>query len=66
MAYKELIIRLTHDPEFQGFVKDELIPAMPTVPSYNPSNENVERWKYDSGMREGYLLALQLLGVKNG
>lgn len=65
-VYRDHLKRLHEEVWFQKFIETELLPATPTVPSYNPSADNTERWKYDSAAREGYLMCLEKLGVKNG
>ena len=66
MAYKEFLQQLHEQEWFSRFVKEVLIPGTPSIPTYNPSSDNTERWKYDCAMREGYLECLKNLGVKNG
>lgn len=63
MAYKEQLLRLNQEAWFQKFTETELLAATPQVPAYNPQSDNTDRWKYDSAMREGYLLCLRKLGV---
>ena len=63
MAYEDFVKRLNEEQWFPRFIEDELIPNMPRVPNYNPAQDNTERWKYDSAMREGYRLCLKKLGV---
>lgn len=65
MAYKDFLAQLNSEVWFQKFAEDVLKPSIPEVPTYNPSSDNTERWKYDSAMREGFLLCMSLLGVKN-
>jgi hypothetical protein len=65
VAYKEFLVKLNGEPWFSKFAEDVLKPAIPEVPSYNPREDNTDRWKYDSAMREGFLMCLSLLGVKN-
>jgi hypothetical protein len=36
--------------------------ARPTIPSYSP-NMDKEHWVYSSGMRDGFDLALTMLGI---
>jgi hypothetical protein len=36
--------------------------ARPTIPSYSP-NMDKEYWVYSSGMRDGFDLALTMLGI---
>lgn len=33
----------------------------PSLPKFDPSRDNTDQWKYDSGLREGYLLLLAKL-----
>jgi len=63
MDYKAYLKRLHEEVWFQDFVKDELLPGMPNVQEYNPSQDNTERWKYDCAMREGYRECLRKLGI---
>lgn len=64
MAFKDMIKRLHEDPLFQRFIKEVLIPGAPKVMPFNPSSDNTDQWKYHSGVREGYRLALSEIGVK--
>ena len=64
MAYAEFLKRLTEEVWFNKFVEEEILPDIPRVPPYNPAQDNTERWKYDSGLREGYTLCLRKFGVK--
>lgn len=41
----------------------DLINGVPEIPVYHPGRE-ADEWKYASGLKEGYKLALQHLGVK--
>ena len=65
MAYAEFVKQLHESDWFKKFIEEELLADMPRVPAYNPAEDNTERWKYDSGLREGYLLCLQKFGVKH-
>ena len=65
MAYKDFLIQLNGEEWFKRFAEDVLKANIPEVPTYNPREDNTDRWKYDSAMREGFLLCLNLLGVKN-
>jgi len=64
VAYNEFLKRLNEEAWFQRFIEEEIRPDVPRVPAYNPASDNTERWKYDCGLREGYLLCLRKLGVK--
>ena len=65
MAYKDFLTRLNDEEWFKRFVESELKPAIPQIQTYNPQSDNTERWKYDSALREGFLLCMAKLGVKN-
>jgi hypothetical protein len=64
MATNEFVKQLNEQQWFQTFIEKEVAPDMPQVPSFDPSSDNTERWKYDSAMREGYRLALLKFGVR--
>ena len=66
MRYKEFLVKLREEEWFQRFLAEELIPDIPTLETFNPNSDNTDAWKYGSGVREGYLLCLQKLGVKHG
>ena len=66
MAYKDYLKVLNDELWFKQFIESEVKPNIPQVQAYNPSSDNTERWKYDSGMREGFLMCMTILGVKNG
>lgn len=63
MAYEDFLKQLHGQPWFKEFVKHEVIAGIPSLPSFNPGNPDVERWKYDSGVREGYRQCLTKFGV---
>lgn len=65
MSFNPYLKNLNDELWFQKFVKDELKPGIPEVPRYNPREDNTEVWKYDSALREGYLMCMRKLGVKN-
>ena len=65
MAYNEYLKILNNEEWFTRFVESELKPAIPEVQTYNPHADNTERWKYDCAMREGFLMCMSILGVKN-
>ncbi len=64
MATNDFVKRLNEEIWFQEFIKKEVAPDVPVVPAYDPSNDNTDRWRYDSALREGYLLALLKFGVR--
>lgn len=65
MAFNDYLRILNSDPLFKRFVESELKPKIPEVQTYNPNADNTERWKYDCAMREGFLMCMSILGVKN-
>ena len=60
--FAEHLAQLRAQAWFQALLKEEMIPLCPSVPSFTP-NKTESDWKYGSGMRDGYLLALKHLGV---
>jgi len=61
----KFIQKLHEEVWFQDFIKNELEPEIPIVPSFNPSEDNTDDWKQKSGLREGYLLALTKMGINH-
>jgi hypothetical protein len=66
VKYKDFLKNLHEQEWFQRFSQEELIPNIPSVPEWSPGVDNTEQWKYASGMRSGYLICLQMLGVNDG
>lgn len=65
MDYSENLSSLRAQAWFQALLKDQMLPQSPKVPEYIPREDDPEgRWKYGSGLRVGYLLALKHLGVE--
>lgn len=60
--YAEHVAQLRAEPWFQSMLSEHLIPLCPDIPAYHPGKTESD-WKYESGMRAGYLLALSHLGV---
>lgn len=42
----------------------ELENEAPPIPKFDPSEDNTDQWKHDSGLREGYLLLLAKINPK--
>lgn len=59
---KEYLRELGADPRFQRII-DSMARARPSVPEYR-IGADVDEWKYRSGMRAGFDLALTFLGVQ--
>lgn len=58
---KDLVVRMKSDPEYKNLI-EKIKTARPTVPAYNPSLENTEKWKADSMRQQGFD---QLLAIFN-
>lgn len=65
-SYKLYLKRLREEVWFQKFLSEEVFPAVPSIPSFNPSQDNTELWKHECAVREGYMLCLKKLGVDYG
>ena len=65
MNYSEHLSQLRAQAWFQEMLKNQMLPECPDVPQYFPREDDPEgQWKYGSGLRAGYLLALKHLGVE--
>ena len=54
----DLILELHTDPRF-SLLQELVLKARPTIQSYRPDDLNsVEKWKYESGLKDGFELAL--------
>ena len=62
--YESFLLELNSNPMFQVMLKEKILPSRPQVPTYHPSKQNTEDWKYQSGLRDGFDIVLQLLKVK--
>jgi len=62
--YREFVRRLHENEVFQQYAKDVLLPRTPPIKRWTPDAKEIQ-WVYDSGMRDGYLLALSNLGFKD-
>lgn len=56
--YTEQLSNLRASVWFRNFVLEEVVPIAPQVQEYAPGKTESD-WKYSSGMRHGYLLALK-------
>lgn len=62
MISKEYLLELGADARFQ-MILEAMNRARPSIPEYR-LGQDVDEWKYRSGMRAGFDLALTFLGVK--
>ena len=54
----DLLLEFHTDPRFK-LLKEHVVKARPTIQSYRPDDLNsVEKWKYESGLKDGFELAL--------
>ena len=63
-VYESLLLEIHSNPIFKQYLEKEVLPRRPSIPTYHPGKNNVEDWKYQSGLRDGFDLMLQLLKVK--
>ncbi len=63
MKYSDHLINLRNQPWFQAHLKESVYPMCPQITPYHPGR-NFSEWQYESGLREGYILALTQFGVK--
>ena len=67
--FKAWVQELNNDPTFIAFRESVLRSECPALPSYRPGDpksagQQGEGWIYQSGVAEGYRLALLHFGVK--
>lgn len=55
--------KLKDDPMFQQILKEKILPKRPIISTYDATNDNTEKWKADSMMRQGFDLCLTSLGI---
>lgn len=55
--------KLKDDPMFQQILKEKILPKRPIISTYDPANDNTEKWKADSMMRQGFDLCLTALRI---
>ncbi len=63
MKYSDNLTNLRTQPWFQSHLKENVFPACPQITPYHIGRVGSE-WEYESGLREGYILALRKFGVK--
>ncbi len=61
MTNNQYLLELRSDHRFNLMIEAMKL-ARPTIPSYSP-NMDKEHWVYSSGMRDGFDLALTMLGI---
>ena len=64
MDFLPQLKRLNEEAWFKRFLEDELAAKAPKVPAWNPRDDNTDLWKYDSALREGYLMCLRNMGIE--
>ena len=66
MINRQQLLHFWAQPEMDG-MKEGLIKDCPQIPGYAPGNVEIDKqsadWKYISGLRDGYILCLNNLGV---
>lgn len=57
--------KLNDDPFFQQHIKTNVLPEMPVIPPYksDDDSDNTEDWKAASLRKEGFIEALNIMGV---
>jgi len=58
----EVISFMKSHPLWEDFEK-EFTQSRPRLPAFNPHEDNTAQWKYESGRRDGFDLALKLLKI---
>lgn len=64
---KAMLKQLNDDPGFSILRDEILIKDVPEIMPWRPTDVTSgkeDTWKYESGLKEGYLLALRKLGIK--
>ena len=57
------LTKLREDEFFKQILKTKILPKRPSITSYDPVNDNTEKWKADSLMQQGFDLCLTTLGI---
>ena len=62
----ELLLYFKSHAFYEDF-EENVLSHRPVVPNYNPSEDNTEKWKFESAKQEGFDLCLTLfkIGVKD-
>lgn len=55
--------KLKNDDMFQLILKEKVLTKRPVIHSYDPAQDNTEKWKADSLMQQGFDLCLTSLGI---
>ncbi len=64
--YSQNLQQLRAQPWWAEFVRKVLIPGVPEIDSFHRDYAGrgyESAWRFESGQRDGYLLALQQLGI---
>ena len=56
-----------HESDWWADYRKDILSEVPEINPYNPGTQEIDkdRWIYESGLKEGYLLALTHFGVKH-
>lgn len=60
---KEIILHIKSHPDWKAFEK-YLLSERPTLPVFDPKNDNSALWRQRSGERNGYDRVLAFLNIK--
>ena len=55
----QLLKQLYDTEEWYQSIVNDAYENIPEVPQFTPGEDNTDEWKHKSGVRDGYLLALQ-------
>ena len=61
---KAWLQKLHEDPLFKQYIIKELEAKRPSIPNWNPNEDNTEKWKEKSAQQNGFDMALIVLGIK--
>ena len=61
---KAWLQKIHSDPLFEQYIIKELNKLRPSLPSWDPNNDNTENWKERSAKQAGFDLAMTVLAVK--
>ena len=57
----ELLKQLHDQEEWFRSIIEEAYANQPELPTFTPGEDNTDDWKHKSGVRDGFLLALQFI-----
>lgn len=61
---EQFLLEIHTDPRFR-ILEELVVKARPILPSYDFSDsKSVEKWKYESGLRDGFDLALSFFKME--